>query len=155
MKLQRSVSRRLAGKEYVKCQVVLPNDAIERLGWNHGDNLEWNVTPRGRLLIYKVDRKQETEEPRYEQFKESVIRALIPLPRGCTWSELRLRSGLSQRTPSPIWVRRMEDERILERIRDQATSHVIWKLSLEGPVPPTLSTMNGWTKKGREADGND
>jgi len=155
MRLQRSVSRRLTGKEYVKFQVVLPNVAVERLGWNHGDNLEWNVTPRGKLLIHKVDRKRETEEPRYEEFKESVIRALIPLPKGCTWSQVRLRAGLSQRTPSPLWVRRMEDEKILQRVRDRATSHTVWKLSLEGPAQSILSTMNGWTKTCQGGDGND
>jgi len=146
MKLQRSISRRLGGKEYAKHQIVVPNSTVEQLGWRHGDYLEVRVTPRG-LLIYRAERRQRFERPSYQQFKEAVTDVLMTLPQGCTWSELRSKTGLNQLTPSPLWVKRMEGERSLERIRDPATSRVVWKIPEERLILASRSTLNGWTER--------
>jgi bifunctional DNA-binding transcriptional regulator/antitoxin component of YhaV-PrlF toxin-antitoxin module len=146
MRLQGSPSRRSGSKQYIKHQVVIPNNDIQQLGWKHGDYLERRITAKG-LLLYKVDPRLHTKEPEYEEFKQAVTRILAVLEKGCTWSELRLKASLRQRTPSPIWVRRMEDEKILERVRDRATFRVIWRLSQEQSAASVLSTLNGWTEK--------
>lgn len=145
MRLQRSISRRIVDKEYVKHQIVLPNNAVEQVGWSQGDHLGVRVSRKG-ILLYKVDPEQQIKEPDYEEFKEAVTRTLSAIPKGCTWSELRLKADLEQRTPSSIWVTRMEGEGILKRVRDHVTSRTIWKLSQEQQVPPIPSTLNGWTK---------
>lgn len=133
---------------------MLPNNAIEQVGWTQGDYLDVRVTPKG-MLIYKTDPKQKTKQLSYEEFKEAVTRTLSTIPKGCPWSELKLKADLKQRTPSPIWVRRMENERILERVRDHATFRVIWRLSQEQSAPSTLSTLNGWTEKRTGGDRHD
>ena len=130
MRLQRSISRRLRGKEYVKYQIVIPNSAVVQLGWSPGDQLESGVNSKG-LLVYKVEPTQKNKRPDYKQFKEAVTSVLMSLRQGCTWSELRLKAGLHQKTPSPTWVERMENENILERIRDSVTSQVTWRLPEE------------------------
>lgn len=126
----------------MKHQVVIPNNDIQQLGWKSGDYLERRITAKG-LFLYKVDPRLQTKEPEYEEFKQAVTRTLAVLQDGCTWSELRLKASLRQRTPSPIWVRRMEDEKILERVRDRATFRVIWRLSQEPSAASVLSTLNG------------
>ena len=143
MRLQRSVSRRLNGKEYVKHQIVIPNSAVGQLGWCSGDYLEGRRTGKG-FLLYKVEPRQRTERPSYQQFKEAVTNILMALPQGCTWSELRSKTGLNQLTPSPIWVKRLEGERSLERVRDPTTSRAVWKIPEERPIFASRSTLNGW-----------
>jgi hypothetical protein len=149
MKLQRSISRHAGGKAYTKNQIVIKNDTIVKLGWNQGDQLETRITPKG-LLLYKVDPKQRAKKLCYNEFREAVISTLRSIPHGCAWSELKLRAGLQQLTPSPIWVRRLEDERNLKRVRDPVTSKVLWK-----PVDITTdrSRLNGWISKTENQNG--
>jgi hypothetical protein len=118
---------------------------VQKLGWGQGDQLESRINARG-LLLYKVERRNQIRATGYDSFREAITRVLITLPKGCTWSELRQKTDLPQLTPSPIWVRRMEDEKHLERIRDPKTSQVIWRLPRELPVV-TDTTLNGWTKR--------
>jgi len=140
MKVQRSVSRQLGGKEYVKHQIVIPNNIMVQLRWIRGDQLEARINTKG-LLLYKVERKLQRKALDYESFKEAVTRVLTALPKGCAWSELRQKADLPQLTPSPIWVIRMENEKCLERIRDPVTSQVFWRLGESASTPRTL---NGW-----------
>jgi len=72
---------------------------------------------------------------------------LMSLRQGCIWSELRLKAGLHQRTPSPTWVERMEDEKILERIPDPVTSQVTWKLPEEYFTSVRGETLNGYMRE--------
>lgn len=142
MKLQKSISRRLRDKEYSKFQLAIPNNLIAQLNWMVGDNLEGKVTTKG-LLIYKAEAKQRQERIDYEQFKERITSALSHLPQGCIWTELRLKAGLTQVTPSPMWVRMLEKEGGLERFHEPGTSRTIWKLSKEQLAIET-SRLNHW-----------
>ena len=83
MRLQRSVSRRLRGKEYIKYQIVIPNSAVAQLGWSPGDQLESRVNSKG-LLVYKVEPTQQNERPDYEQFKDTVTSVLMSSRQGYT-----------------------------------------------------------------------
>jgi bifunctional DNA-binding transcriptional regulator/antitoxin component of YhaV-PrlF toxin-antitoxin module len=142
MKLQKSISRRLGDREYPKFQVAIPKNLITHLNWEAGDNLEGKVTAKG-LLICKTEQKQPQMKFDYEQFKDRVTRILASMPEGCTWTELRAKAGLTQATPSAIWVKRMEDEGILKRLQDPSTSRIIWKSSKEQSIP-NGSTLNQW-----------
>jgi bifunctional DNA-binding transcriptional regulator/antitoxin component of YhaV-PrlF toxin-antitoxin module len=142
MKLQKSISRRLRDKVYSKFQVAIPNNLISQLKWEAGDNLEGKITKKG-LLIYKTEQKQRRERIDYEHFKDIVTRTLASMPEGCTWTELRLKSGLTQVTPSPIWVKTMKDEGILKRFKEPGTSRLIWKLCKEH-FKTEVSTLNPW-----------
>ncbi|MCJ7457241.1 hypothetical protein MUP07_10965 [Candidatus Bathyarchaeota archaeon] len=152
MRLQRSVTRRVNGKEYIKFQLVIPNEFTSHLGWNGGDYIQGVITRRG-FLLRKSEPKQQTKKPGYCQFKDAVISVLIRHPRGTVWTTIGLEGGLAQKTPSPIFVKRMEDEGILERHRDAATSQVIWKPS-KGTLA-SASILNGWTEKNPKSDGHE
>jgi len=142
MKLQKSISRRLRDKEYSKFQVAIPNNFITQLSWEAGDNLEGKVTTKG-FLICKIEERQPQKKLDYGQFKDTVTRTLASMPEGCTWTELRLKAGLTQATPSPIWVKMIENEGILKRFQEPGTSRIIWKLSKEHSAPKD-STLTDW-----------
>jgi len=146
MKLQRSISRRIGGREYVKHQLVIPNNIIARVGWSLGDHIEARINTKG-ILLYKTDSRQVGERINYEQFKMAISRALTVAPEGCTWSTLRSRAGLHQVTPSPIWVRRLEQENLLERVRSRSTSQVVWRLPHGDSCSAVMSTLNGWAQR--------
>ena len=40
MKLQKRFNRKVAGKQYSKWVVVLPNDKVEQVGWKEGMELD-------------------------------------------------------------------------------------------------------------------
>jgi len=147
MKLQRSISRRIGCREYVKHQVVIPNDVITQVGWNLGDHIEARATAKG-ILLYKTDLKHPDEKLDYEQFKRTVVNALTTIPSGCSWSELRIKAGLKQKTPSPIWVKQLEEETGMKRLQDGANSRVIWRLPIQQPM--SLSVLNSWMRKPQE-----
>jgi hypothetical protein len=148
MRLQRSVRHGKAGKEYIKYQAVFPKHIVERLGWNYVRYLEPRI--RGGLLVLnKAEPKQSNKKPDYEQFKKSIVHALMVFPNGCTWEELRPKAGLPQKTPSPIWTKRMEDKQILARLHDPNSGNTIWKLQ-EKYLATIASTMNGWISKSQD-----
>jgi bifunctional DNA-binding transcriptional regulator/antitoxin component of YhaV-PrlF toxin-antitoxin module len=152
LRLQRSVSRRVNGKEYIKFQLVIPNEFASRLGWNGGDYIQGIIT-RGRLLLRKTELKEEHKKPSYCQFKDAVVKVLIKHPEGIAWTTIGLEGDLTQKTPSPIYVKRMEDEGILERHRDTGTCQVVWKPS-KGTLA-SASILNGWTDKRTGGDRRD
>jgi len=147
MRLQRSVSRRLGSREYVKHQVVIPNNIIAQVRWSLGENIEARATAKG-ILLYKTDPKQLDEKLDYEQFKRTVVNALTTIPLGCSWSELRIKAGLKQKTPSPIWVKQLEEETGLKRLQGETTSRMIWRLPMQ--QLGSLSVLNNWMRKPQE-----
>jgi bifunctional DNA-binding transcriptional regulator/antitoxin component of YhaV-PrlF toxin-antitoxin module len=142
LQVQRSVSRRSTGKEYVKHQVVIPNDIMAQLGWSPGDQLEARIQSKV-LLLHKVTPEPKLGKPDYEEFKGAVTKVLRAMPKGTVWSQIRQLACLNQRTPSPLWVKKLEDEDILIRVKDQATSQIIWSLS-ETVSSRLRGTLNGW-----------
>jgi bifunctional DNA-binding transcriptional regulator/antitoxin component of YhaV-PrlF toxin-antitoxin module len=152
MMLQKSVSRRVNGREYIKFQLVIPNQFTSPLGWNGGDYIQGVITRRG-LLLRKAEPKQQAKKPSYCQFRDAVVSVLIRHPGGTVWTTIGLEGGLVQKTPSPIYVKRMEHEGMLERHRDAATSQVIWKPS-KG-ILVSASILNGWTRGNPKGDGHE
>lgn len=154
MRLQRCVSCRINGKEYFKYQVVPARADIDKLGWRPGEWLESKVTSRG-LLIYPAEPPQQVRKTDYKEFKRGVTDVLRNLSDGCDWSTIRLRGNLPQCTPSPLWVKRMEDEEGLTRVRDPVTLKIIWRLPRKDFLPSSGSTLNGWTRRNQSDQRSD
>lgn len=55
MKLQKQLSRKVAGREYVKWVIIIPSSKIEKLGWRGGEELEAVV--KNNKLILKPKKK--------------------------------------------------------------------------------------------------
>lgn len=54
MKLQKRFNRKVAGKEYSKWVVVLPNDKVEELGWKEGVELDLD-SKKGAIILRPKD----------------------------------------------------------------------------------------------------
>lgn len=67
---------------------------------------------------------------RYIEFKELIRKTLIEHPDGLTWKELRVRLELPYKTPCPEWVRRLENEIDLIRVKDFGRA-LSWKINQE------------------------
>lgn len=53
MKLQKQLSRVVDGKAYPKWVIVVPPDAIDKLGWKDGEELKEELQKK-KLLIRKI-----------------------------------------------------------------------------------------------------
>jgi hypothetical protein len=128
MILQGNISRRLGKEVYIKYEIAIRKSDVEKLGWRSGDHLDCKVT-KNCLSIYSAAAKEPTEKLDYETFKKRVVGALVALgPQGGSWSEVRVKGGLDQQTPSPIYVKQMETEGCLKRFRNPGTGRFTWVL---------------------------
>lgn len=63
MRLQKQLSRAVAGKKYAKYVVVVPPEDIEKLEWKEGEELEREVKGK-KLIISPKGNRQEFRETR-------------------------------------------------------------------------------------------
>jgi len=64
----------------------------------------------------------------YEKFKRQIDDALKAEPKGLTWTEIKNKLGLTQKVPNNKWVRQMEKDIGLQRIKEDRG--IVWKLKL-------------------------
>ena len=122
MKLQKHSSRKKDDpnyEKYVKWVLIVPSDRIKQLGWIEGMKLKEEV--KGDFLfispLSKEDIKKNDEETFYEDFKESIKNILERHPGGLTWSQIRDKLNLPQKAPNNKWVRKLEEDINLRRIK--------------------------------------
>lgn len=65
---------------------------------------------------------------KYTEFRDQIQAELCLHPAGFTWVELRERLGLPYEHPCPTWVRRLEEEIGLVRIKASRQAYT-WKLT--------------------------
>jgi hypothetical protein len=127
--LQTRISRRVGGKEYVKSELVIPRELVQKLRWSDDQTVDFKPHGSNKLLLIPTEPKQTPVKLAFEAFAATVLRVLTENPQGLTWSRIRELGRLEQATPNPIWVYRMEKEHGLQRIRDGKTMRVVWKLT--------------------------
>jgi len=64
---------------------------------------------------------------RYEEFKNRILKLLMDEPEGLTWTEIKKKLDLPQRVPSNKWVRMLEKDIGLVRIK--GAKGIVWRLS--------------------------
>lgn len=131
MKLQKQLSRIVDEKAYPKWVIVIPPQAIEKVGWKDGEELKEEVH-ENKLLIRKIKKgeiKKMKKNPMvpYERFKEEIQFLLDENPEGLTWTEIKKAADFPQRVPNNKWVKKLEDEIGLKRIRVRDMG-IIWKI---------------------------
>ncbi len=62
----------------------------------------------------------------YEQFKKKVQTKLTQYRSGLTWSEIRIKLKLSQKVPYNGWVKLLEKDIGLQRVKD--ARGIVWTL---------------------------
>lgn len=135
MKLQKVKAYKLDKNRWqYKYMITIPEPSINQLGWKEG--LELEDIPEGNHLRIEVSQKQEHRQKRraittkltYDQFKEQVKKALEYQDNGMTWTQIRERLGLDQVVPNNKWVRQLEKDIGLERVK-QKDNVILWRIS--------------------------
>jgi hypothetical protein len=125
--LQTRISRRVADREYVKSELVIPRELVQKLNWSDDQTVDFRPCGSDKLLLIPTEPKQRPAKPTFVAFAAAVMRVLTENPLGLTWSRIRELGELEQTTPNPIWVYRMENECGLKRTRDK-TLRILWRL---------------------------
>ena len=129
MKLQRVYAYKYGGKEQYKYLVTLPPDIVEKLRWEVGGELEGTIKGTKLVLGYvgKLKPKRVSElKMTYEEFRNAIKSELERNPDGLTWTEIRARLKLPQKVPNNKWVRKMETDIGLVRMKD--LRGIIWRV---------------------------
>ncbi len=108
------------------------------MGWKAGGLLGLAATPENSqgegwlTILYGSDPKPKDKpierETRidYETFKKKIVTELKTNKNGLTWTELRNKIGLPQKVPNNTWVRLLEKDVRLLRMKDMRG--VVWRL---------------------------
>lgn len=123
MKLQKVFSRKLNKKEYVKWLIIVPPKNITELNWQDGQKLKSSVE-KGNLVVTM------SKEPSYSEFKNKVFTLLSSRAEGFIWPEIKERIKFEPKVPNNKWVRRLEQEIGLKRIKHDGIVH--WYLDKKG-----------------------
>lgn len=134
MKLQKVKAYKLdRDKWQFKYQVTVPEVSVEKLGWKEGIELAesvqegaWVVTvaPEGS----KKHRRVITTKMSYEEFRDRVKQTLEYSDKGMTWTEIRAHLKLDQVVPNNKWVRQMEKDIGLMRVK-RADGIIVWRVN--------------------------
>jgi bifunctional DNA-binding transcriptional regulator/antitoxin component of YhaV-PrlF toxin-antitoxin module len=124
------VAYKYNGKTHSKYLITLPEEAVNALKWEAGAELKESI--EGKKLVLVSLGKQEPKamtEPRmtYEEFRDSIQKELKKNADGLTWTEIRVKLKLPQKVPNNKWVRRMEKDIGLLRVRD--LRGVVWRVN--------------------------
>jgi len=122
MKLQKHSSRKKDDpnyEKYVKWVLVIPQDRVNQLGWKEGVELKDKI--KGDSLVITSQSGDNVpnnkEKVLYEDFKKSIKNILERHPSGLTWTNIRDKLNLPQKHPNNKWVRKLEKEIGLRRIK--------------------------------------
>jgi hypothetical protein len=130
--LQTRITRRNGDKTYVKHELAIPQEYVQKLGWSQNQNVEFKPYGENKLLLIPTTPKAVTPKPTFETFAAAVTKALRETLSGLTWFEIRRKAGLEQLTPNPTWVYRLEKECGVRRIRNGKNLQTVWRLDSRG-----------------------
>ena len=130
MKLQRHFAYTYKGKRYYKNVLTIPDDIVNQLDWNIGDYIE--PTVKGATLLLKatptpMSKPIATAKDPYEDFRDAIEQILKNETHGLSWTQIRRRLQLSQRTPYHKWVKKMEKD--IGLVREKNGSRTLWRLA--------------------------
>ena len=129
MKLQTVPSRKLNKKEYNKWLIIVPPKDVEELGWQDGQKLKSMVEKEKLVIVI-------SKEPSYEEFKNKILALLNSRQQGFIWQEIKEKLNLEQKVPNNKWVRKLEKEIDLRRMKYDGAIH--WYLDKKGITVYTI-----------------
>ncbi len=133
MRLQKQSSRSKDDpnyEKYVKWVLVISQDRINQLGWKEGVELTEEI--KNDSLYIKPLSKQNAEKNNYErvlyeEFKMSIKNLLERYPiNGLSWTQIRDKLNYSQRVPNNKWVKNLEKD--IGLIRIKRGKDMVWRL---------------------------
>jgi len=133
MKLQKVHAYNYGDKSHYKYVITLPEDLIYELDWDIGSELDAKIVNE-KIQISFVSKPAKNQRPKvvepkmtYAEFRDKIQKALEYRDDGATWTELRDQLALEQVVPNNKWVRQLEKDIGLKRIRDM--KGVVWRIS--------------------------
>jgi hypothetical protein len=103
------------------------------LGWQAGSELE--ASKRDKSLVVdcvatpsEVEKRTVIEKMSYEQFRDKIKSVLQYNDKGMTWTQIRTQLRLNQVVPNNKWVRRMEKDMGLIRVKGK-DGIVLWRIN--------------------------
>jgi len=134
MKLQKHAAYKLdnGGIQY-KYVVTIPEHIIDELGWKEGSELSSSVRTKSLLIKHVSDPTEEkkkvlTRKMTYEQFRDKIRQTLEYNDLGMTWTRLRNNLQLDQVVPNNKWVRRLEKDIGLMRVKG-SDGVILWRVN--------------------------
>lgn len=133
MKLQKVKAYKLDRDRWqYKYVITLPESAIQELNWLEGSELK--ATVQGKSIVLTVDttpRKPKrviTTKMPYPEFRDKVKQTLQYSDKGLTWTEIRGKLKLDQVVPNNKWVRQMEKDIGLMRVK-RSDGIIVWRIN--------------------------
>lgn len=131
LKLQRVVAYKRGEKVQHKFIITIPEDTVNNLGWKEGSELKDSIQGKSLVIDFvslPIKKKPKIAEPKmsYEEFRDRIKKALEYSDTGMTWTELRGHLKLDQVVPNNKWVRKMETDIGLMRLKE--VRGVVWKV---------------------------
>jgi hypothetical protein len=101
------------------------------LDWQEGSELKDSIRGQSLVIDYlspPVTREKKGQEPKitYEEFRDLIKKALEYSDSGMTWTELRDHLKFAQIVPNNKWVRQMEKEIGLMRLKHPRG--IVWRV---------------------------
>lgn len=115
-----------------KYVITLPEASIQEAGWEEGEELKATVHGAtitlevGEVVPRKLRRVITTKMP-YPEFRDK-IRQTLQYSDGMTWRQIREKLKLDQVVPNNKWVRRMEKDIGLMRVK-RSDGVIVWRVS--------------------------
>lgn len=126
--LQTRTNRKVGDKTYLKHELTIPQEYVRELGWSENQTVGFRRYGANKLLLVPTTPKNSQPKLTFEVFAAAVTKALRETIVGLSWTEIRRRTGLSQRTPNPTWVYRLERDHGLHRIQNGKNLQTVWRL---------------------------
>lgn len=130
MRLQKIKAYTKDERVQYKYQITLPSETIETLGWKEGSELADSIKGKSLLIDFVAAptprmRKHSESKISYQEFRDK-IKGVLEYNDGMTWTEIRSTLQLDQVVPNNKWVRNMEKDIGLLRLKDPRG--VIWRI---------------------------
>jgi antitoxin component of MazEF toxin-antitoxin module len=116
-----------------KYVVTLPETLIDELGWQAGSELEASRKDKSILIDFvsnptKAEERIVATKMSYEEFRDKIKQVLQYNDKGMTWTQIRSSLKLDQVVPNNKWVRRLEKDIGLMRLKGR-DGVVVWRVN--------------------------
>jgi antitoxin component of MazEF toxin-antitoxin module len=134
MKLQRQRAYRLDGARWqYKYVITVPESLINELGWKTGSELQASITENSLVVSFvsspsEKARRIVAPKMTYEEFRDKIKGVLQYNDKGMTWTQIRTHLKLDQVVPNNKWVRRMEKDIGLMRVK-RTDGVIVWRVN--------------------------
>ncbi len=64
----------------------------------------------------------------YDNFKDKIKEILKTSGTPLTWGQIKEKAGFAQKVPNNKWVRQMEKDIGLKRVKNEETKQILWRL---------------------------